>query len=67
MFLMEQDQTQRAFNELILKCIFFILKHNWIMFKGFYSLQVQGVAMGTCCALAYANLYLEGWEQEIFA
>lgn len=28
--------------------------------------QVQGVAMGTKCAPSYANLYLRGWERELF-
>lgn len=28
-------------------------------------LQIQGIAMGTCCAPSYANLYLGGWERDI--
>lgn len=37
-----------------------------VHFNGSHYLQVQGVAMGTCCASTYANLHLGGWEQKIF-
>lgn len=32
------------------------------MFQGSHFLQVQGVALETCCAPSYANLYLGEWE-----
>lgn len=66
-FLMEQDWTQWLINEFILKLLLYILTHNWSFFNGSHYPQVQGVAMGTCCALAYTNLFLGGWERKIFA
>ncbi|XP_040204409.1 uncharacterized protein LOC120936256 [Rana temporaria] len=37
------------------------------MFGSSHFLQIQGVAMETKCAPSYANLYLGGWEKEIFS
>ena len=59
-FLMEIDHREWKFQRLIISFLSFILKHNFFSFHGSYYLQVQGVAMGTCCAPAYANLYLGG-------
>lgn len=65
--LYEEDHHHWKFIELILKLLWFIFTHNWFSFKGSHYLQRQGVAMGTCCATAYANLHLGGWERNLFA
>lgn len=61
--LLQQNMAQWKFN----KCIFVMLNHilynNDFQFQGSHYLQVQDVAMGTCCSPSYANLYLREWEQ----
>lgn len=57
-FLMEQPHTQWKFNEFLLRLLYHILTHNWFTFRGSHYLQVQGIAMCTCCAHGQANLYL---------
>lgn len=44
-----------------------ILQHNAFSFNGSHFLQVHRVAMGTCCAPYYANLYLGEWEHQLSA
>lgn len=51
-----------GYNEFILSFLEYILHHNVFTFNGSHYLQVQGVAMGTCCAPSYANLYPGEWE-----
>lgn len=57
---------EQAYNEFIIPLLEFILKHHIFTFNGSQYLHIQGVAMGTCCAPAYANLYLGEWEQMLF-
>ncbi|XP_077339255.1 uncharacterized protein LOC143983433 [Lithobates pipiens] len=52
-------------NEFIVNGLNYILHHNFFLFNNSHYLQVQGVAMGTCCAPAYANLYLGEWEKSL--
>lgn len=66
-FLRELDHTQWKYSEFALRLLYFILTHNWFLFLDSPYFQVQGVAMGTRCAPAYTNLYLGGWERELFA
>ncbi|XP_073480204.1 uncharacterized protein [Aquarana catesbeiana] len=51
-----------TYSEFITSLLEHILSHNVFTFNGSHYLQVQGVAMGTCCAPSYANLYLGEWE-----
>lgn len=53
--------------EFTVSSLEFLRKHNYFSFNGSHYLQVQGVAMGTCCASAYANLYLGEWERLLFS
>ncbi|XP_073478692.1 uncharacterized protein [Aquarana catesbeiana] len=62
--LQQRATTDWKFNAFILTMLDYILRHNTFLFKGSHYLQVQGVAMGTCCAPSYANLYLGEWERE---
>ncbi|XP_040188254.1 uncharacterized protein LOC120920313 [Rana temporaria] len=62
--LKQRPTTDWKFNHFILTMLDFILQHNTFLFQGSHYLQVQGVAMGTCCAPSYANLYLGEWERE---
>lgn len=64
---MEQDKTTWPHNRFVLNLLTFILTRNYFTFMDQMYLQTQGVAMGTCCAPSYANLYLGGWERWIFA
>lgn len=48
----------------LLECI---LIHIVFLFDGDTYLQVQGVVMETCCAPAYTNLCLGGWERDLFS
>lgn len=61
--LRQKATTEWKFNNFILEMLDFILRHNVFLFRGSHYLQVQGVAMGTCCAPSYANLYLGEWEK----
>ena len=42
----------------LVKLLTFILKSNNFGFKGKHYLQVQGTAMGSKMALAYANIFM---------
>ncbi|XP_040206073.1 uncharacterized protein LOC120937139 [Rana temporaria] len=53
------------FNDFLIKGLRYILYHNFFSFDRSHYLQVQGVAMGTCCAPSYANLYLGEWERSL--
>lgn len=59
-FLWDKSQTQWPYNQFILDVFKFILTHIVFVFNRSHYLQIQGVAMGTCCAPSYANLYLGG-------
>lgn len=61
-FLKQRSAEFTLYNNLVFELLEFILTHNEFMFDGSHYLQVQGEAMGTTCALLYANLYLGGWE-----
>ena len=62
-FLYEQENTSWPLVDFILQLLLFILTKNYFTFNDELFLQTQGVAMGTSCAPAYANLYLGGWER----
>lgn len=59
---MYPDEQQ---NKFMMDLLAFLLTHNYFMFGGVHYLQIQGVAMGTTCAPAYANLFLGAWEKEM--
>lgn len=61
-FLMEEDRHSWSLNRFVLDLLTFILTKKYFIFMDQLFLQIQGVAMGTCCAPSYANLYLGGWE-----
>lgn len=42
-----------------------IMRNNCCRFKSEYYLQLSGIAMGTSCAPAFANLYASRFEQDI--
>lgn len=65
--LFEQDTTTWPLNHFILALPQFILTKNYFTFNDQLFLQTQGVAMGTSCAPAYANLYLGGWERYVYS
>lgn len=50
-------------HSFVTRALGFILSHNVFTFGSFHFLQVQGVAMGTCCSPSYTNLYLGEWER----
>lgn len=52
-------QTHTGF---ILELFGFILEHIFFLFDGKMYKQRRGTAMGTTCALTYANLFLGWWE-----
>lgn len=64
-FLREQEQSSWPLNQFILRVLYFILTKNYFIIIDQLYLQTQGVAMGTSCTPAYANLYLGGWERHI--
>jgi hypothetical protein len=43
----------------------FVLTNNVFKYKDTLYLQTNGTAMGTCCACAYATIYLHGIEERI--
>lgn len=59
-FLKERGPTFSGLNAFVLQLLSHILTKNVFSFDGSHFLQVQGVAMSTCCAPSYANLYLGG-------
>lgn len=65
--LSQMSDHEVSFNEFILMSLDFILHHNIFSLDGRLFLQVQGVAMDTCCAPGYANLYLGELERTIFS
>lgn len=67
MFLQTMDKSHWPLNQFILNLLEHILNTNVFLYAGFHYLQVQGVAIGTFCAPSYANSYLGGWEQQLFA
>lgn len=66
-FLSQNHEISSQYNGFILNLLMFILSNNIFLFGGSHYLQIQGVAMGTKCAPSYANLYLGGWERELFS
>lgn len=67
-----QNQSERGpssckYNEFVLELLNYILRHNVFLFDSSHYLQVQGVAMGAKCAPSYANMYLNGWEKDVFS
>lgn len=66
LFLNERDLDTIPYNTFVTKMLYFILTNNTFTFDGSQYPQVQGVAMGIKCAPMYVNLYLGGWEREVF-
>lgn len=54
--LLKPSTSEWRLNVFVLGMPYFILHRNGFLFQGYDFLQ--GVAMGTCCALSCANLYL---------
>uniref|UniRef100_A0A8C5N1Z7 Reverse transcriptase domain-containing protein n=1 Tax=Leptobrachium leishanense TaxID=445787 RepID=A0A8C5N1Z7_9ANUR len=66
--LYESGDFTEEFINFIGELLAFVLKHNYFVFDRKFYHQIQGTAMGTTCAPAYANLYLGIWEkQHIFS
>ena len=65
--LKDRSSSVSSYNGFILDLLRFILTRNVFLFGLSHYFQVQGVAMGTMCAPSYANLYLGGWEKELFS
>jgi hypothetical protein len=51
--------------EFLLDLLKWVLENNFLEFNGNFYHQVQGTAMGTPVAVAYANIVLHGIEREI--
>lgn len=66
-FLGERGPKSQSLNNFVLQLLSYILGKNVFSFDKSHFLQVQGVAMGMCCAPSYANLYLGGWERDRFS
>uniref|UniRef100_A0A8C5W8X4 Reverse transcriptase domain-containing protein n=1 Tax=Leptobrachium leishanense TaxID=445787 RepID=A0A8C5W8X4_9ANUR len=62
--LQESGEFTEEFINFIEELLAFVLKHNYFTFDRKYYHQIQGTAMGTTCAPAYANLYLGIWEKQ---
>ncbi|XP_069610950.1 zinc finger protein 208-like [Ranitomeya imitator] len=63
---LESSNLARDLIQLLLKLLEFVLTHNVFVFGRGTYLQMQGTAMGACCAPSYANLFLGAWERDIF-
>lgn len=63
----QSHRDNQAFNEFVLLSLEYILTHNVFSFYGTHFLQMQGMAMGTCCGPSYANLYLGEWVQSFLS
>lgn len=62
-FLKIREQGQLSMSQFILDALEFIFCNNVFTFDEKIFLQIEGVAIGTPCALSYANLYL-GWREQ---
>lgn len=62
----EGDPIISTYNKLILDLLEFVLTNKVFLFGRSHYLQVRGVAMRTRCAPSYTNLYLGGWERDLF-
>ncbi|CAJ0951789.1 unnamed protein product [Ranitomeya imitator] len=58
-FLSRQSTVDRLHDSFFIDLLKFILQHNYFLFI------VSGVAMGACCAPAFANIFLGWWEETI--
>lgn len=54
-------------NQFVVSLFRHILMNNIFRFDDQYYKQTQGVAMGARFALSYANLFLEGWQRDLFS
>lgn len=54
-------------SRLLKKVLKFIMDNNYFEFNGKYYLQINGTAMGTSCAPAYANIFMYTLERETLA
>jgi hypothetical protein len=52
------EGEERVDRVLICALLFWVLTNNYVEFDGKCWKQIQGTAMGTPCAVVYANLYL---------
>ncbi|CAJ0941725.1 unnamed protein product [Ranitomeya imitator] len=64
-FLNTRGQQHHQHNCFVLKLLRFCLTHNYFVFDGRTYHQLRGTAMGSPCALAYANLFLGWWEETL--
>lgn len=64
-FLESKGVQYKTHNEFILQLLGFLLSYNYFIFNGKFYQQKCGTAMGTACALNYANLFLRWWEDKI--
>ncbi|CAJ0939008.1 unnamed protein product [Ranitomeya imitator] len=60
-FLDRLSGTNRLHDSFILDLLNFVLHHNYFLFDRTFYKQISCVAMGACCAPAYANIFL-GWD-----
>jgi hypothetical protein len=58
---------ERVDKDLICALLFWVLTNNYVEFDGQCWKQIQGTAMGTPCAVVYANLYLHILEKKALA
>lgn len=66
-FLHERDKSQWPMKQFVLSLLRHILMNNIYRFDDQYNKQIQGVVMGARCAPLYANLFLGGWERDLFS
>lgn len=65
-FLNHRGHEQWEYNEFVLELLEFSLTKNAFTFNGIHYLQVQSVAMETCCAPSYFNPYLGRYKNHNF-
>ena len=58
---------QRFSKQFILEGMFIVLNYNYFYINGHYFRQIKGTAMGTPCAVNYANLTVAYIEDKMFS
>lgn len=65
-FLTEQD-VPPVVASLIMALLTFVMSHSYLQFDGKIFHQIDGTAMGTACAPAYANIVVYMLEKQVIA
>lgn len=65
-FLVEYCLISEAEEPAFIEVLRFIMTNNYFLFNGIPFHQTSGIAMGTACAPAYANIFMEYTEMVFF-